>query len=100
MVAIKAAKKALLVSVIVDVSLFTGIVVDVLSFCYQIPDFVSARADFGTDLAISTRTELDPGDSSRMPSIFSMKIFVSSHAMFIMVHQIRDDFNFCSLLSY
>ena len=30
---------------------------------YQIPDFVSAKADFGTDLAISTRTELDPGDT-------------------------------------
>ncbi|XWS76719.1 hypothetical protein CRYUN_Cryun01aG0201900 [Craigia yunnanensis] len=26
----------------------------------QIPDFVSAKADFGTDLAISTRRELDP----------------------------------------
>ncbi|PKI68642.1 hypothetical protein CRG98_010922 [Punica granatum] len=26
----------------------------------QIPEFVSAKADFGTDLAISTRTELDP----------------------------------------
>ncbi|KHG28410.1 Chaperone DnaJ 2 [Gossypium arboreum] len=26
----------------------------------QIPDFVSAKADFGTDLAISTRSELDP----------------------------------------
>lgn len=32
----------------------------------QIPDFVSARVDFGTDLAISTRTELDPGDSAGM----------------------------------
>ncbi|PPD67560.1 hypothetical protein GOBAR_DD35563 [Gossypium barbadense] len=31
----------------------------------QIPDFVSAKADFGTDLAISTRSELDPGDSIR-----------------------------------
>lgn len=30
---------------------------------YQIPDFVSAKADFGTDLAISTRSDLDPGDS-------------------------------------
>ncbi|PPR89846.1 hypothetical protein GOBAR_AA30839 [Gossypium barbadense] len=28
----------------------------------QIPDFVSAKADFGTDLAISTRSELDPDD--------------------------------------
>ncbi|XP_057546877.1 uncharacterized protein LOC130825589 isoform X2 [Amaranthus tricolor] len=27
----------------------------------QISDFVSAKADFGTELAISTRTELDPG---------------------------------------
>lgn len=33
---------------------------------FQIPDFVSARGDFGTDLAISTRTELDPGDSAGM----------------------------------
>ncbi|KAL5795816.1 hypothetical protein ACOSQ2_000636 [Xanthoceras sorbifolium] len=31
-----------------------------ISASMQIPDFVSARADFGTDLAISTRTELDP----------------------------------------
>lgn len=26
------------------------------------PDFVSAKDDFGTDLAISTRKKLDPGD--------------------------------------
>lgn len=26
---------------------------------------MSAKADFGTDLAISTRSELDPGDSIR-----------------------------------
>lgn len=32
---------------------------------YQIPDFVSAKADFGTDLAISTRMELDPGKQLR-----------------------------------
>uniref|UniRef100_A0A2N9HKP9 BED-type domain-containing protein n=1 Tax=Fagus sylvatica TaxID=28930 RepID=A0A2N9HKP9_FAGSY len=31
-----------------------------ISASMQIPDFVSAKADFGTDLAISTRTELDP----------------------------------------
>ncbi|KAJ6723274.1 HAT DIMERIZATION DOMAIN-CONTAINING PROTEIN ISOFORM 1 [Salix koriyanagi] len=31
-----------------------------VSASMQIPDFVSARADFGTDLAISTRMELDP----------------------------------------
>ncbi|XP_075642490.1 uncharacterized protein LOC142613861 isoform X1 [Castanea sativa] len=28
----------------------------------QLPDFVSSKADFGMDLAISTRTELDPVD--------------------------------------
>lgn len=27
----------------------------------QISDFGSAKADFGTDLAISTRTDLNPG---------------------------------------
>lgn len=26
----------------------------------QIPDYTSAKADFGTDIAIGTRTELDP----------------------------------------
>lgn len=31
---------------------------------YQIPDFVSSKADFGMDLAISTRTELDPGNTA------------------------------------
>ncbi|XVE73527.1 hypothetical protein DITRI_Ditri11bG0125300 [Diplodiscus trichospermus] len=31
-----------------------------ISASMQIPDFVSAKADFGTDLAISTRSELDP----------------------------------------
>ncbi|XP_031280774.1 uncharacterized protein LOC116139240 isoform X1 [Pistacia vera] len=31
-----------------------------ISASMQIPDFVSSRADFGTDLGISTRTELDP----------------------------------------
>jgi hypothetical protein len=36
----------------------------------QIPDFVSAKADFGTDLAISTRMELDPGNLSKMSCIF------------------------------
>lgn len=30
---------------------------------YQISDFGAAKADFGTDLAISTRSELDPGYS-------------------------------------
>lgn len=28
---------------------------------FQISDYNSAKADFGTELAISTRTELDPG---------------------------------------
>lgn len=28
---------------------------------FQISDFNSAKADFGTDLALSTRTELNPG---------------------------------------
>lgn len=27
---------------------------------FQIPDYTSAKADFGTDIAIGTRTELDP----------------------------------------
>ncbi|GLU16677.1 hypothetical protein SLE2022_330970 [Rubroshorea leprosula] len=31
-----------------------------ISASMQIPDFASAKADFGTDLAISTRSELDP----------------------------------------
>lgn len=31
-----------------------------ISASMQIPDYVSAKADFGTDLAVSTRTELDP----------------------------------------
>ncbi|KAK8570316.1 hypothetical protein V6N13_003003 [Hibiscus sabdariffa] len=31
-----------------------------ISASMQIPDFESAKADFGTDLAISTRNELDP----------------------------------------
>ncbi|KAJ6390304.1 hypothetical protein OIU77_024511 [Salix suchowensis] len=31
-----------------------------ISASIQIPDFVSAKADFGTDLALSTRMELDP----------------------------------------
>uniref|UniRef100_A0A2P2KH89 BED-type domain-containing protein n=3 Tax=Rhizophora mucronata TaxID=61149 RepID=A0A2P2KH89_RHIMU len=31
-----------------------------ISASMQIPDFVSAKADFGTDLAVSTRMELDP----------------------------------------
>lgn len=31
-----------------------------ISASMQIPDFVSAKADFGTDLAVSTRAELDP----------------------------------------
>ena len=30
--------------------------------CPQISDYNSAKSDFGTELAISTRTELDPGD--------------------------------------
>lgn len=29
----------------------------------QISDYNSAKSDFGTELAISTRTELDPGNS-------------------------------------
>ena len=29
----------------------------------QIADYNSAKADFGTELAISTRTELDPGNT-------------------------------------
>ncbi|KAL8481188.1 hypothetical protein ACS0TY_027640 [Phlomoides rotata] len=33
-----------------------------ISASMQIPDFASAKADFGTDLAISTRSELDPGN--------------------------------------
>jgi len=36
------------------------------AFAAQISDFVSAKADFGTELAISTRTELDPGDRIRL----------------------------------
>ncbi|RVW55958.1 hypothetical protein CK203_078782 [Vitis vinifera] len=37
-----------------------------ISASMQISDFNSAKADFGTELAISTRTELDPGDGNRM----------------------------------
>lgn len=33
-------------------------------FLCQIPDFVSAKADFGMDLAIGTRAEFDPGDTA------------------------------------
>lgn len=33
---------------------------------FQISDFASAKADFGTDLAISTRSELDPGYTIRI----------------------------------
>ena len=36
---------------------------------FQISDFGSAKADFGTDLAISTRSELNPGDNIRMLKI-------------------------------
>jgi hypothetical protein len=32
----------------------------------QISDYNSAKADFGTELAVSTRTELDPGDSIKL----------------------------------
>lgn len=32
---------------------------------FQISHFNSAKDDFGTELAISTRTELDPGNSNR-----------------------------------
>lgn len=32
----------------------------------QISDYTTAKADFGTELAISTRTELEPGDSTRL----------------------------------
>ncbi|XP_035549082.1 uncharacterized protein LOC109000481 isoform X2 [Juglans regia] len=32
-----------------------------ISVSMQIPDFVSAKADFGMDLAIGTRAEFDPG---------------------------------------
>lgn len=38
---------------------------------FQISDFVAAKADFGTELAISTRMELDPGDyTRRLSSLF------------------------------
>lgn len=33
-----------------------------LDVIFQISDFSSAKADFGTDLAISTRMELNPGN--------------------------------------
>ncbi|KAF5737121.1 hypothetical protein HS088_TW14G01278 [Tripterygium wilfordii] len=33
----------------------------------QISDYSSAKADFGMELAITTRTELDPGDDIRLP---------------------------------
>ena len=36
----------------------------------QISDFTSAKADFGTDLAISTRAELDPGESHYVALFF------------------------------
>lgn len=39
---------------------------------FQISDFNSAKADFGTELAISTRTELDPGDSNRTMNILNL----------------------------
>jgi hypothetical protein len=45
-------------------ALFLFSLTNFLMLSYQIPDFVSAKADFGTDLAISTRTELDPGDTA------------------------------------
>lgn len=36
---------------------------------------MSAKADFGTDLAISTRSELDPGDSTKiLCSLFAQEL--------------------------
>lgn len=37
-----------------------------LLVAFQISDFGSAKADFGTDLAISTRSELDPGHTIKI----------------------------------
>lgn len=36
------------------------------SQCYQLSEYNFAKADFGTELAISTRTELDPGKCIRL----------------------------------
>lgn len=51
---------------------------DGIIFCmYQIPEFVSAKADFGTDLAISTRTELDPGvAAATLSRLLHLRFFV------------------------
>lgn len=58
-------KQLLLVSFFLELFyFFTSFLTNFLMLSYQIPDFVSAKADFGTDLAISTRTELDPGDTA------------------------------------
>ncbi|XP_058083479.1 uncharacterized protein LOC131231328 isoform X2 [Magnolia sinica] len=47
-----------------------------VSASMQISEFVSAKADFGTELAITTRTELDPATKNRHPDIKSdMLIF-------------------------
>lgn len=42
-----------------------------LKILFQISEFVSAKADFGTELAVSTRTELDPGDDTKVLRIAS-----------------------------
>lgn len=37
-----------------------------VNILFQISDFGAAKADFGTDLAISTRSELNPGSVFRL----------------------------------
>lgn len=41
---------------------------------HQLSDYNSAKADFGTELAISTRTELDPGECIRLLNYSVWKI--------------------------
>lgn len=43
---------------------FTFLLTSFLMLSYQIPDCVSSKANFGMDLAISTRTELDPSNTA------------------------------------
>uniref|UniRef100_A0A7N2REX1 Transmembrane protein n=1 Tax=Quercus lobata TaxID=97700 RepID=A0A7N2REX1_QUELO len=68
-----------------------------LMLSYQIPDCVSSKADFGMDLAISTRTELDPIDmlvvvsistSESVTIIAQLLVFGSTREIALLVNEI------------
>ncbi|XP_050264396.1 uncharacterized protein LOC126708625 isoform X1 [Quercus robur] len=66
----------------------------------QIPDCVSSKADFGMDLAISTRTELDPIDmlvvvsistSESVTIIAQLLVFGSTREIALLVNEVQED---------